>query len=232
MNAPDLTPVGLWLAMGPLAKAVVVVLAALSILSLAVSAERLLAFARARRQSLAFARLAAGHLAANRPGEIVALAARYPGSHLARVVAAGLGAFTRRGAAGRLTGPAVAEAAARAVERASLLVLADFRRGVGSLATVASTAPFIGLFGTVVGIIHAFNRIAEAGAGGLNVISQGIAEALVTTALGLLVAIPAAWMFNHFTHRLDRMGVELANSTSELLDYFLEAQGEVRTAAA
>jgi biopolymer transport protein ExbB/TolQ len=212
--------------MGVVALAVVIVLVVLSVASLAIAIERSLVIARAQRQSRLFARLAAEPLAQGRPHEAVALARRYPASHLARMVAAGLAAFEQKSAAGRLPAPAVAEAAERAVERAALLATADLRRGIGNLATIATTAPFVGLFGTVVGIIHAFEKISGAGGGGVDAVSQGIAEALVATALGLLVAIPAAWMFNHLTHRIERLGVEMANSSSEMVDFFLETQAK------
>lgn len=111
------------------------------------------------------------------------------------------------------------EATERSLERAFRLASDDFGRGLGSLATIATAAPFIGR--TVVGIVHAFEAIAGAGgAGGFSTVAQGIAEALWTTALGLVVAVPAAWMFNFLTHRIQRLQTEMVNSTSELMDFF------------
>ena len=110
-------------------------------------------------------------------------------------------------------------------ERESLITYSDFKKGTGSLATIATTAPFIGLFGTVIGIINAFKGMAMTGSGGIGAVSGGIAEALVTTALGLFVAIPAAWMFNYFANILERFNVEMSNSSSELLDYFIKRMG-------
>ena len=98
------------------------------------------------------------------------------------------------------------------------------KRGIGSLATIATTAPFIGLFGTVIGIINAFHGMALTGSGGIGAVSAGIAEALVATAFGLFVAIPAAWMFNYFTNVLERLQVEMSNSSSELIDFFMKRQ--------
>ena len=118
----------------------------------------------------------------------------------------------------------VVEAASRAVERSTLLTVSDFKKGVGSLATIATTAPFIGLFGTVIGIINAFRGMALTGSGGIGAVSAGISEALVTTALGLFVAIPAAWMFNVFTNKIERLQVEMSNSSSELIDFFMKKQ--------
>jgi biopolymer transport protein ExbB/TolQ len=198
-------------------------LAVLSVWSLGVSAERLIALARARRQSLAFARTLAVSRNADWVREALDAAGRYPHSHLARVVAAGLSTFERKRAKGLRTQVEILEAAERALERSTLLTTADLRRGIGSLATIATTAPFIGLFGTVVGIMHAFQSIGQAG-GGFKNVSQGIAEALATTAFGLVVAIPAAWMFNYLTQRIERLQVEMANSSSELMDFFVDLE--------
>ncbi len=209
--------------MSPVAQAVVVALAVLSVWSLAISFERLIALLKARRQSLAFARTADAPM---RHGEIrVALEAarKYPASHLGRVVIAGLTAFEKKSVT--LQPAEAIEAASRAVERSILTTTAELGRGIGGLATIATTAPFIGLFGTVVGIIHAFSGIAATGAGGIGAISAGISEALVTTAFGLFVAIPAAWMFNVLTHRIQRLGIEMENAASELRDLFSERQG-------
>jgi biopolymer transport protein ExbB/biopolymer transport protein TolQ len=216
----DFGPVALWQSMGMIAKGVVIILAILSIYSLAVSVERLIVFAKAKKQSLQFAKIVTEHLKQDRASAAIDAAKKYPGSHLARVVSAGLLSYQFE--KDRLAdGEDVIDAANRAIERATLLTSAEFRRGVGSLATIATTAPFIGLFGTVVGIINAFRGMAATGSGGIGSVSAGIAEALVTTALGLFVAIPAAWMFNIFTNRLERFNVEMSNSSSELLDFFI-----------
>ncbi|HZU23612.1 MAG TPA: MotA/TolQ/ExbB proton channel family protein, partial [Terriglobales bacterium] len=114
------------------------------------------------------------------------------------------------------------EASKRALERAEAIVHAELKRGLGGLATIGSTAPFVGLFGTVMGILHAFQGISEQKATGLGAVAGGIAEALVTTAVGLFVAIPAVMMFNYFTNRVEAFDVEMDNSSSELIDYFLK----------
>ena len=98
----------------------------------------------------------------------------------------------------------------------------DLKKGVNSLATIGTTAPFVGLLGTVVGVINAFTGIAATGSGGIGAVSAGIAEALVETALGLVVAIPAVWFYNYLTGRLDYFNVEMDNSSSELVDYFIK----------
>jgi biopolymer transport protein ExbB/TolQ len=110
----------------------------------------------------------------------------------------------------------------RAIQRASALTANDLKKGVASLATIGATAPFVGLLGTVVGIITAFQGIAATGSGGLGAVSAGISEALVETALGLVVAIPAVWFYNYLTGRIEYFNVEMDNSSSELVDYFIK----------
>jgi biopolymer transport protein ExbB len=204
---------------------VIVILVLLSVWSLGVSLERLFVLARARRQSIAFARAVSPHLAeGGRPQTAIEAARRFPHSHVARVVAAGLSTFQQKSAKG-LTAAEVIEATGRALARTAMQTTAELNRGVASLATIATTAPFIGLFGTVVGIVHAFKDIAATGGqGGFATVSQGIAEALLTTALGLVVAVPAAWMFNFISQRVQHLGVEMESSSSELIDYFLERE--------
>ena len=218
----DFSPLALWETMTPIARGVVVALIILSVWSLYISVERLLYFRRAHKQSLAFAKLATEHLKHDRPQAVIDAANKYPGSHLARVVSAGLQSFQFENQTSPLSDLEIVEAANRAVERSALLTTSDFKRGIGSLATIATTAPFIGLFGTVIGIINAFRGMALTGSGGIGAVSAGIAEALVTTALGLFVAIPAAWMFNLFQNKLERLQVEMANSSSELIDFFMK----------
>ncbi len=220
----DLSPGALWESMGVIAKGVAIILLIMSIWSLYIAFDRLLLFNKARKQSLAFARLATDHMKHDRAQAAIDAAAKFPQSHLARVVSAGLQSYQFESETSPLSDPEVVEAATRAVDRSALLTTADFKRGIGSLATIATTAPFIGLFGTVIGIINAFQGMAATGSGGIGAVSAGIAEALVTTAFGLFVAIPAAWMFNYFTGRIERLQVEMSNSSSELVDFFMKRQ--------
>lgn len=226
----DFHPLALWEQMTILNKAVIVILFILSIWSLYVCVDRVLVFRKAKKQSLAFAKLATEHLKNDRPQAAIDAAAKYPGSHLARVVSAGLQSFQHENQHSPLSDIEVVEAASRAVERATLMTTSDFKRGIGGLATIATTTPFIGLFGTVIGIINAFRGMATTGSGGIGAVSAGIAEALVATALGLGVAIPAAWMFNYFTGKIERLQVEMSNSASELIDFFMKKR-KVRNAA-
>lgn len=212
----------IWQNMSWINQGVVIILVLLSIWTLYVSVERWLLFRKARKQSLEFARLAADHLKHDRPQAAIDAANKYPQSHLARVVSAGLQSFQYESSTSPLSQIEIVEAAGRAVERAALLTTSDFKRGLGGLATIATLTPFIGLFGTVIGIIRAFTGMALTGSGGIGAVSAGIAEALVSTALGLFVAIPAAWIFNYFTNQLERLQVEMSNSSSELIDFFMK----------
>lgn len=222
----DLSLVGLWTHMGPLAKGVVFILALMSVYSIGVMIERWLTFSGAKKQSLTFATQATQLLKQNKLKEVIAAAKTYKKSHLAKVVSAGLYEFTYETEnPGVVAGFDVIEAAKRAIERASAMTYAELKRGLGGLATIGSTAPFVGLFGTVVGIINAFRSMSVSGGGGLSSVAGGIAEALVTTAFGLLVAIPAVVMFNYFMNRIERFNVEMSNSSSELIDYFIKQRG-------
>lgn len=219
---------GLWMSMGLVAKGVVVVLAIMSIYSLGLMIERWLTFNKAKKESLKFATQATQLLKQNKLKDVIAVSKNYKKSHLAKVVSAGLYEFTYETEnPGVPAGFDVVEAAKRAIERASAMTAAELKRGLGGLATIGSTAPFVGLFGTVVGIIHAFQTMAVSGGGGLGTVSAGIAEALITTAFGLLVAIPAVWMYNYFTNRIERFNVEMNNSSNELIDYFIKQRGGV-----
>jgi biopolymer transport protein ExbB len=220
----DLNPLVLWEQMTILNKGVIIILICLSVWSLYVCVERLIVFRKARRQSLLFARQATEHLKNDRAQAAIDVAMKYPQSHLARVVSAGLQSFQFESQTSPLSEVEIVEAATRAVERATLLTTSDMKRGIGSLATIATITPFIGLFGTVIGIINAFHGMALTGSGGIGAVSAGIAEALVATAFGLGVAIPAAWMFHYFTNVLERLQIEMSNSSSELVDFFMKRQ--------
>jgi biopolymer transport protein ExbB len=214
-------PRSLWAQMGPLAKVVVIGLFIMSAWSIGVMIDRLMAYNAARKQSRAFAPAVAGALREGKLDEAVKIADRYKKSHLAKVVVAGLQEFQAHQISSEIPGEEM-EASKRALERAEAIVHAELKRGVSGLATIGSTAPFVGLFGTVVGIINAFKGISTEKSTGLGAVAGGISEALVTTAIGLFVAIPAVWMFNYFTNKIEAFDVEMTNSSSELIDYFLK----------
>jgi biopolymer transport protein ExbB/biopolymer transport protein TolQ len=213
------TPMGLWAGMGWLARAVAIILFIESIWSLAVMIDRYLYFNAARKQSREFAPKVAGALKDSKLEEAIKIADRSKKSHLAEVVTAGLQEF--RASSGVATAESI-ESSGRALERAEAIVHAKLKRGLAVLATIGATAPFVGLFGTVVGILHAFQQIATQKTSGIGAVAGGISEALVTTAFGLLVAIPAVMAFNYFTGRVEAFDVEMDNSSSELVDYFIK----------
>ena len=211
----------MWRQMGIPAKAVVVILFLMSAWSIGVMIDRYLAFSAARKQSRTFASLVAGALREGKVDEAVRVAERHKKSHLAKVVTAGLQEFQAHQASSEISGEEV-ESSKRALDRASAIVHAEMKRGLSGLATIGSTAPFVGLFGTVVGIINAFKGIAAQQATGLAAVAGGISEALVATALGLFVAVPAVWAYNYFTNKVEAFDVEMDNSSSELVDYFIK----------
>jgi len=214
-------PVSMWRAMGWPARLVVVVLFAMSAWSIGVMIDRWIAFSSARKQSRVFAPAVAGALKDGKIEEAISIAETNKRSHLAKVVTAGLQEFQAHQVSMDIPGEMI-EASRRALERASAIVHAELKRGVSSLASVGSTAPFVGLFGTVLGIIHAFQGIAGAKSTGLAAVAGGISEALVTTAIGLFVAIPAVLVYNYFTSKIESFDVEMENSSSELIDYFIK----------
>ncbi|MGH9325315.1 MAG: MotA/TolQ/ExbB proton channel family protein [Terriglobia bacterium] len=220
-------PTQMWHSMGDPAKGVVVVLLIMSAWSIAVMIDRYITYQAARKQSRLFAPAVAGALKEGKLDESIAIAEQNRRSHLAKVVTAGLQEFQAHAATAAITDGDI-ESSKRALDRASAIVHAELKRGLPALATTGATAPFVGLFGTVLGIIHAFQGISSQHTTGLGAVAGGISEALVTTALGLLVAIPAVWLYNYFSSKLEAFDVEMDNSSSELIDYFLKKTGRGR----
>ncbi|MGH9358784.1 MAG: MotA/TolQ/ExbB proton channel family protein [Terriglobia bacterium] len=214
-------PMSMWHSMGWPARIVVIVLFIMLAWTIAVAIDRYIAYQAARKQSRLFAPAVAGALKEGKVDEGIAIAEQNRRSHLAKVVTAGLQEFQAHQATAELSGEEI-EASKRALDRASAIVHAELKRGIPALATVGSTAPFVGLFGTVLGIIHAFDGISAQHTTGLGAVAGGISEALVTTAIGLLVAIPAVWLYNYFTSKLESFDIEMDNSSSELIDYFIK----------
>ena len=215
----------MWGTMGWIAKGVAFILFFMSMWSFGVAIERIYTFTQARSQSKAYAPQVAKHLKDGRLKDAIALSSsknfRY--SHLAKVVLAGLQEYQfQQESGGSLSREDLVDSVRRSIQRATALTQSDLKKGVNSLATIGTTAPFVGLLGTVVGVINAFAGIAATGSGGIGAVSAGISEALVETALGLVVAIPAVWFFNYLTGRLDYFNVEMDNSSSELVDYFIK----------
>jgi biopolymer transport protein ExbB/TolQ len=212
--------------MSGIAIAVAVVLFIMSFWSVGVAIERIYTYNQARKQSKLYAPQVAKHLKDGRLKEAIALSASkdYRYSHLAKVVLAGLQEyqFQQETGGASLNREDVLDTVRRSIQRATALTASDLKKGVSTLATIGSTAPFVGLLGTVVGVINAFVGIASTGSGGIGAVSAGIAEALIETALGLFVAIPAVWFYNFLTSRIEYFNVEMDNSSSELVDYFIK----------
>lgn len=209
----------LWNHMGPAAKIVVVIMFLMSAWSVGIMIDRALMFSAARKQSRIFVQQVAGALRDGKLDEAISIAERNKKSHIAKVVATGLSEF--QSASNAVSEEEVVEAAKRGLERSMAIVHAELKRGLSSLATIGATCPFVGLFGTVVGIINAFKGISTEKATGLAAVAGGIAEALVSTAIGLGVAIPAVWAFNYFTNKVEAFDVEMDNSSMELINYFI-----------
>ncbi len=214
----------MWQQMGFVAKGVAFILFFMSMWSFGVAIERVYTFTQARSQSKLFAPQVAKHLKDGRLKDAIALSSSktYRYSHLAKVVLAGLQEYQfQQESGGGLSREDLMDTVRRSIQRASALTASDLKKGVPALATIGSTAPFVGLLGTVVGVITAFQGIASSGSGGIGAVSAGIAEALVETALGLVVAIPAVWFYNYLTGRVEYFNVEMDNSSSELVDFFI-----------
>ena len=192
----------MWSQMGYIAKGIGVILIIMSMISFGIAIERIYTFAQARKQSKLYAPQVAKHLKDGRLKDAIAISSskNYRYSHLAKVVLAGLQEYQFQQETGsNLSREDLVDTVRRAIQRASALTANDLKKGVAALATIGATAPFVGLLGTVVGIITAFNGIAATGSGGLGAVSAGISEALVETALGLVVAIPAVWFYNYLS---------------------------------
>jgi biopolymer transport protein ExbB/biopolymer transport protein TolQ len=224
---------GIWNSMTPLGKSVVIVLLILSAWSLTIAIERLWRFHQAKKQSLQVALGITPLLKEHKLDEAIRFArdTRYKHSHLARVLAAGLTEFQYETSQDLPADFDIVDSGKRAIEREALMTSAEMKKGLGNLATISTTAPFIGLFGTVIGIITAFQGMATTGSGGLGAVSAGIAEALGATALGLFVAVPAVWMYNYFINKIERFNVEMSNSSSQLIDFFIKNEARARAKA-
>ena len=214
----------MWSQMGLMAKAVVVLLAIQSAWSIGVMIDRYIAFSGARKQSREFAPAVAGCLKEGKIEEAISVAEQNKKSHLAKVVEAGLQEFRAQGSSTELSGDQI-ESSRRACERAEAIVNAELKRGLSGLATIGATAPFVGLFGTTVGIINAFQGMSSEKTAGLSAVAGGISEALVATAFGLFVAVPAVWAYNSYSNSVEAFQIEMTNSSSELIDYFVKRRG-------
>lgn len=212
----------MWVAMGAVAKTVAIILIFLSILSLYLFIERQMVFAKARRKSKQIAPKLADLLKKGQVQEALTLSSKkdFKGSHLARVTAAGIQEFFE-GKEANLSLEEQVETAQRGCERAATIFTQELKRGLNTLATIATSSPFIGLFGTIAGIINAFRGMALTGSGGIGAVAGGISEALITTAFGIGVAIIALWCYNFLTTKIDTYSAEMSNTSSQIVDFFI-----------
>jgi len=225
MEQTSFGPMDIWRTMGTMGHAVLIFLLLMSVYSYWVMIERYIALRNARKQSMMFVQAAKKIMPQGDMDVLFDEVKKYPRSHLARVYAAAIVDFwdyrqhpeTQK----------FEETMSRAVEREGVTVVQELKRGLSGLASIGSTAPFVGLFGTVIGIMNPFFAMARAGQGGIGTVAGGIAEALVNTAVGLFVALPAVWGFNYFLGRVERFSVEMNTTGSELVDYFIKRFGSM-----
>src|SRR5918998_589979 len=214
----------LWNQMGWFSKGIVFVMLGMSIWSLTVMIQKWWNLRKAQKETIKFAPEFSQFLEEDNLSEAIRLAESYKKSHVAIVLGGALSEIKPLIADGTVTVSDI-NSAERAVERNMLMEITSLKRGLAVLATTGSTAPFVGLLGTTMGIVNAFTGMAATGSGGLAAIGAGIAEALITTAFGLLVAIPAVWAYNYFTTKIDNLTAEMTYVSKELIDYLIKSVG-------
>ncbi len=219
----ELSLIEIWESMGILARLVAIGLLGMGVASLAVSFERLFILMKVDRDGLQFATRSRSLMNSGELGDVKTLARTFPKNPLAKMTLRGIETYEAQGDT-----PQAVEFTRRDLGRQLEELASEARRGMGLLASVGSTSPFIGLFGTVIGIITAFQGIAAAGGGGIGAVSAGIAEALIVTAVGLFVAIAAVLFFNYLSGRMDRLDTRMQHSAGELIDYLERNHGDVR----
>jgi biopolymer transport protein ExbB/biopolymer transport protein TolQ len=215
----------LWNDAGTFARGIIVLLAIMSILSLTVAGAKWWRFRKSMRETRKFAPEFARFLQEEQLDKAIALAEKQKTSHVARVLGEALVEIKPLLSDRSAITSADINSAERAVDRQMLILQAELKRGMGVLATVGSTAPFVGLLGTTMGIVNSFTGMATSGSGGLQAVSAGISEALITTAFGLMVAIPAVWFYNYFQTKMDNLTVEMTYTSKELIDFLIKSVG-------
>jgi biopolymer transport protein ExbB/biopolymer transport protein TolQ len=211
----------IWEHSPPFAKGIWLVLAIMSLWSLSVAFGKWWSLRKAQKETLKFAPEFSQFLEEDNLTEAINLAQSYKKSHVARVLGGALDEVKPLIMDGSVTVSDI-NSAERAVERNMLVEIVTLKRGLAILATVGSTSPFVGLLGTVFGIINAFAGMGAAGSSGIQAIAVGIAEALIATGFGLLVAIPAVWAFNYFQTKIDNLTSEMTYVSKEMIDYLIK----------
>ena len=217
----DMSLIGMWHQMHFFARSIVVVMAIMSVYSLTIMVSKWWNLRKAQKETIKFAPEFSQFLEEDNLAEAVTLADKYKKSHVARVLGGALTEIRPLIQDGSVT-VADINSAERAIEREMLMTITDLKRGLGILATVGATAPFVGLLGTTMGIVNSFAAMAASGSGGLASISSGVSEALITTAFGLVVAIPAVWLFNYFQIKIDNLTAEMTYTSKEMIDYMIK----------
>ena len=217
----------MWQAMGMMAKSVAMSLIFLSVVAIYLFVERQIVFAKAKTKSKKIAPKLAELLKSGNIQEALTLSSKKEnkGSHLARVTAAGVREFMEGEEAGLDFEQQIASAQ-RGMDRAAIIFSQELKRGLNTIATIATSSPFIGLFGTIFGIINAFRGMALTGSGGIGAVAAGIAEALITTAFGIGVAIIALWCYNFLNTRVEIISAEMSNTASEVIDFFVRRESQ------
>jgi len=215
----------LWNAAGYFARGIIILLAVMSLFSLTVAGAKWWRFRKSMRETRKFTPEFARFLQEEQLEQAIAVAEKQKVSHVARVLGEALVEIKPLLRDRSTVTSADINSAERAVDRQMLILQAELKRGMGVLATVGSTAPFVGLLGTTMGIVNSFTGMAESGSGGLAAVSAGIAEALITTAFGLLVAIPAVWFYNYFQTKMENLTVEMTYTSKELIDFLIKQVG-------
>jgi biopolymer transport protein ExbB/biopolymer transport protein TolQ len=221
----QMSMIDLWNSMGWFARGIVFVMAIMSMWSMGTALAKWWKFRKAQKETAKFAPEFSRFLQEEQMEGAIALAAKYKNSHVARVLTGALDEIKPLLRDGHVSAGDI-NSAERAIERNTLILIAELKRGTGVLATVGATAPFVGLLGTTMGVVNAFQGMAGGGgSGGIAAISAGISEALITTAFGLMVAIPAVWIYNYFQTKADFLVVEMTYSGKELIDYLIKNVG-------
>jgi biopolymer transport protein ExbB/biopolymer transport protein TolQ len=217
----EMSMLHMWEQMGWFVRGIVIVMAVMSVWSLTIVVQKWWSLRQAQRETMKFAPEFSQFLEEDNLTEAIRLAETYKKSHVAIVLGGALQEVKPLIQDGSVTVSDI-NSAERAIERNMLLEITTLRRGLAFLATVGSTTPFVGLLGTTIGIVNSFTGMATSGSGGLSAISAGIAEALIATAFGLLVAIPAVWAFNYFTTKIDNLTAEMTYVSKEMIDYLIK----------
>ena len=215
----------LWDSMKGFARMIVYILGFMSVYSLGIAGAKWWRIRKSMKQTAKFAPEFARFLQEDQLDQAIALAEKQKVSHVARVLGEALTEIKPLIRNKSQVTAGDINSAERAVERQMLILLSELKRGLGVIATVGATAPFVGLLGTVAGIVNSFMGMAAGGAGGLAGISAGIAEALITTGFGLVVAIPAVWLYNYFQTKIENLTVEMMYTSKEFIDFLIKNVG-------